>query len=103
MNTWLKVVFIHCVNTQPDKVFSYTVHTLVDLVVWTTGRPSCGPHYVYKCVHLCSPCIRVFCVHSDPEHKVYTVVYNGGEASCGPHLGRSNIGSVSLITIDFFA
>ena len=42
---------------------------------------------VFTCVHLCSPCIRVFCVHSDSEHKVYTVVYNGGEASCGPHLG----------------
>ena len=89
MNTWLKVVFIHCVNTQSEEVFSYTVHTLVDLVFLLCGRLDIlvVDHIMYTsvftCVHLCSPCIRVFCVHSDSEHKVYTVVYNGGEASCG--------------------
>ena len=73
MNTWLKVVFIHCVNTQPDKVFSCTVHnTNVDLVVWTTRRPSCGPHYVYKCVHLCS---LVFTLYSCILF-VYTQILN---------------------------
>ena len=71
MNTWLKVVFIHCVNTQPDKVFSYTVHTLVDLVVWTTGHPSCGPHYVYKCDHQCSSYVHLVFVYF-----VYTQILN---------------------------